>query len=305
MSAKLWVIAAGKGGVGKTFTTSSLGITLSKLGYKVLLVDFDMSGANLHTSFGISLSSKNISSYFQKKSTFTEVIQNTQIPHLSMIQGFWDSWSAPDISLENVQTLISECRKTSFDYVLFDLGPGANPINLELFHEADEKILVSNAEPTAIEKNYRFVEAYLCHGLKVNLDKSRHFDLFKAISEYRGSNKESYFSFRKYLKNSINLDSTLFDEMEKKPVKLIINSCRSHLDQDLGHSIKSVSKKYFDFPLDYVGSIDFDNAVWQSVRGQEPVLIEKPFTPLAGQFLSICKLMTNPNFSANYYRAII
>ena len=42
---KLWVVASGKGGVGKTFVASSVGITLSKLGHSVVIIDLDLSGA--------------------------------------------------------------------------------------------------------------------------------------------------------------------------------------------------------------------------------------------------------------------
>ena len=42
LPAKVWVVASGKGGVGKTFVSSSLGITLSKLGHSVVVVDLDL-----------------------------------------------------------------------------------------------------------------------------------------------------------------------------------------------------------------------------------------------------------------------
>lgn len=305
MSAKIWVVAAGKGGVGKTFTASSIGITLSKLNYKVLVVDFDTSGANLHSNFGLSLAKKNILNYFQDGETIELVTQQTQIPKLSIIQGFWDSWSSPQISVEQARKLVEDCKNTNYDYVVFDLGPGAHPVHLELFSLADEKILVSNAEPTSVEKNYRFIEAYICHSLREDMNKDQQLNLMKCLNEYRTKHKQGFFSFRSYLKNHIGQDFDFFEKLEKSPVRLIVNSCRSRLDEDLGFSIKSVCNKYFDFNIDYLGAIDFDNAVWQSVRGCEPVLIEKPFTPLAGQFLSICKQLTNPNFSANYYRAIV
>lgn len=305
MSAQIWVVAAGKGGVGKTFTASSIGITLSKLNYKVLVVDFDTSGANLHTNFGLSPAKKNLLHYFQDGEILETVTQQTQIPRLSIIQGFWDSWSAPQITIEQARKLVSECRETKFDYVVFDLGPGGHPIHLEMFAQADEKILVTSAEPTSVEKNYRFIEAFICHSLKEDLNKDQYLNLLQCLNDYRSTNKQGCFSFRNYIKNKTGQDFDFFEKLEKSPVRLIVNSCRSRLDEDLGFSIKSVCNKYFDFNIDYVGAIDFDNAVWQSVRGREPVLIEKPFTPLAGQFLSICKQLTNPNFSANYYRAIV
>jgi flagellar biosynthesis protein FlhG len=58
--------------------------------------------------------------------------------------------------------------------------------------------------------------------------------------------------------------------------------------------MKSVCNKFYDLSVDYVGSIDYDNAVWQSVKGGEPVLVAQPFTPLAGQFLTACKHLIAP-----------
>ncbi|MBC6948444.1 hypothetical protein DWB58_10985, partial [candidate division KSB1 bacterium] len=51
--AKIYAIASGKGGVGKTVLTSSLGIALASMGEKVMLVDADFGGANLHTCLGM------------------------------------------------------------------------------------------------------------------------------------------------------------------------------------------------------------------------------------------------------------
>jgi flagellar biosynthesis protein FlhG len=44
------------------------------------------------------------------------------------------------------------------------------------------------------------------------------------------------------------------------------NDDEARRDQDLGHCIKSVCHKYFDLEVDFVGAIDYDNAVWQSAR---------------------------------------
>ena len=41
-SAKVITVTSGKGGVGKTNITVNLGITLSKLGYRVVIIDADL-----------------------------------------------------------------------------------------------------------------------------------------------------------------------------------------------------------------------------------------------------------------------
>ncbi len=305
MAAKIWVTGAGKGGVGKTFVSSSLGITLSKLNHKVLLIDFDLSGANLHTTFGENPSAKNLSNYFKNEAPLKDLYYATQIPRLSLVQGFWDSWSPTSLSVEQVRQMIQDCRELPFDYVLFDLGPGHSQIHLELFFHADERILVTNSEPTSVEKNYRFIEAFICHSLKEDATQDSYAKLEHTLKSYRSHKKQGHFSFRNYLHSECGFDFNFFEQLQQKPLRLIVNESRSRLDQDLGHSIKSVCNKYFDLSIDYVGCIDFDNAVWQSVKSREPVLIDKPFTPLAGQFLSICKHLANPNLNANYFRAVV
>ncbi|MCJ7664955.1 MAG: P-loop NTPase, partial [Desulfobacterales bacterium] len=49
----IWAIAGGKGGIGKSFVTANLGIALCERGKKVIVVDADLGGANLHTLLGI------------------------------------------------------------------------------------------------------------------------------------------------------------------------------------------------------------------------------------------------------------
>ena len=47
----IWPVAGGKGGTGKSTLTANLGVGLSLLGYKVILVDGDLGGADLHLFF--------------------------------------------------------------------------------------------------------------------------------------------------------------------------------------------------------------------------------------------------------------
>ena len=44
----------GKGGVGKTFVSANLAAALSGAGMRVIAVDVDLEGANLHTSLGVA-----------------------------------------------------------------------------------------------------------------------------------------------------------------------------------------------------------------------------------------------------------
>ena len=51
--ARVIVITSGKGGVGKTTTTSNLGMALARLGHRTLLVDADVGLRNLDLLLGL------------------------------------------------------------------------------------------------------------------------------------------------------------------------------------------------------------------------------------------------------------
>lgn len=309
MSASVWVVGSGKGGVGKTFVSTSLGITLSKMNRSVLLVDFDLTGANIHTCFGLKVSERNLRHFFEGSHKLVDLVQPTNVPKLSFIQGYWNDWSRADISVEQVRRFVDSCKSSEFDVVIVDVGASNSSCYMELLKDADERLLLVDPEPTTIEKFYRHLESYVCYSLRENSNAEAFLKIQNALREYRSSHKVGLFSFREYLQNSTGFSFDHFEQLTHKPLRLIVNSARSRLDQDLGHSIKSVCTKYFDLNIDYLGSLDYDNAVWQSCRKMEPTLIEKPFTPLAGQFLTIAKQLlaanSSSNFSANQIKAVV
>lgn len=282
---QMWVVGSGKGGVGKTFVSTSLAITLSKLGHQVVIVDMDLSGANVHTSLGVDPSHLSLRHYFDGQKQLSEIVLPTPHLKLSYIQGLWDTWSSYEVTADQIKAMIPEFKKLNAEYIIVDLGVGASPAYMEFFKEADEKILVTNPEPTTIEKTYRYIESYICSSLKEELSKEQYEQLIIQLREHRQGTLTEELSFKQLLRGR---------SFTKIPIRLVMNSSRSQTNKELGYSMKSVTKKYYDLGLDYIGAIDYDNAVWQSVKGCEHVLFAQPFTPLAGQFLSACKHLIDP-----------
>lgn len=293
---KTWCIASGKGGVGKSFVSTSLAITLAKLGNSVAIIDLDLSGANIHTCLGMLPSPKGLRQYLENDSTsLQEVLSQTAIPRLSFIQGLWDTWAATEISEKNVDRLFEDIKGLHFDIVLLDLGAGSSKSQLDLFRRCDEKILVTTPEPTSVEKSYRFLESYLCHKLSFDMNKDSFDNLLSTLKTHKSTLNNKPFSFRNYLKGREDFNIDHFDSINQSPIHLIINTCRNQQDHNLGYSIKSVCNKYFDLHVDFSGFIDFENTVWQTSRNKEHVLITQPFSGLGGQFLSVTKHLINTN----------
>lgn len=292
--AKVWVVGSGKGGVGKTFVSTSLAISLSKLGHNVVVVDLDLSGANVHTALGLNPSHMNIRHFFESQKALQELVIPTPFSKLSYIQGYWDSWVPTDFAPNQIQKLIPELHTLRADYVIVDIGAGAMAGHLDLFKAADEKIIVSSPEPSSIEKTYRYLEAYVCNTLREDAAPEAWDKLLSTLRHHRQGSLGRPFSFKTYLTSQSGIEYSFFESLSKNPIRLIVNGCRNHENTELGYSMKSVCNKYYDLSIDFAGAIDFDNAVWQAARVREPMLISQPFTPLAGQFLNICKHLIDP-----------
>src|ERR1035437_5547423 len=81
-------VGGGKGGVGKSFVSSSLSIFLAQLGFNTLTVDLDLGGANLPTSLGLPLSNKGINEFVMNpRLEFKDILQETHWPKLKLISG--------------------------------------------------------------------------------------------------------------------------------------------------------------------------------------------------------------------------
>jgi len=291
---KIWGVCSGKGGVGKSFITSSLGVTLTKQGLKVTLVDLDLSGANLHSWFGISPFNSGVAEYFNgNKPKLNELETASGVHNLKVVVGFNQSWSKPELSDQSLHDFVNDLKKLNSDVVIVDMGAGSSKENLALLELLDEKILVTSPEPQSIESHYRLLESYMMYSLKQKLSEDKFNQLIYDLKAFRQNNLGKPFSFRNFLAEN-EIFQSWEDLKPKKPMRLIINQVRSFDDENLGPSIKSVVNKYFDSELDYLGYFQFDNAVWQCARKKSAVLIEQPFNPLVGQFLAMTKQLVDP-----------
>ncbi|NUM89669.1 MAG: P-loop NTPase, partial [Bdellovibrionales bacterium] len=89
---QVWAIGGGKGGVGKTLVTANFAITLARAGAKVVVVDLDLGGANLHTCLGVDVSRHTLTDLFSPEvRNLEDLAVPTVIPNLSLISGAQDS----------------------------------------------------------------------------------------------------------------------------------------------------------------------------------------------------------------------
>lgn len=305
MAPQVWVVGAGKGGVGKTFVATSLGITLSRLNKKILIVDLDPSGANVHTCFSLDQCPGGMEKFWYEGASLASLAQPTNVLRVSIIRGMSNHWVPWTPTAEDARHFVAEARKLGYDHVIVDAGPGANQFQLELVLNADETFFVTNPEPPSIEKTYRLLESVLSYRWIQSDPKLLHKLVNESLLRYRKTLAASEIAFHDFVLRE-------FPELEgeqKVPtlprMRLIVNGARGPQDHMLGFSIQSVSRKHFNIDLQYLGSVDYDNAVWQTMRNFQMVLVDKPLTPVTAQVLAIVRTLEESRMDSSFARAVI
>jgi flagellar biosynthesis protein FlhG len=276
---QIWAVGGGKGGVGKSLVASSLAISLSRMGNKVVAIDLDLGAANLHTALGVEPPRKTLSDFLTSGTgNLPECLTPTGVPNLDLISGAQDAVGVANLGMEQKVRLLQQVRELDADYVVFDLGAGTNYNTLDFFIYADIGVITLLPEPTSIENAYRFIKSIYYRRLKLSpkLRKVQH--LIDAAMRGKGEHgiRTPADLFREVNKANPEAGMHLKAEIEKLRPKLVVNQARTQTDVDIGFSVKSVCKKYFGIEMDYVGYLDYDSAVWQAVRRKRPLMLEFP-----------------------------
>jgi len=157
-AAKVITVTSGKGGVGKTNITVNLAITLSKMGFKVAILDVDFGFANVDVMLGITA-----------KYTLLELIRGerdifeilTDGPYnIQFLSGGSGVEELIQLDKKHIGKFISNISLLDkiFDVILIDTGAGLSRNIMSFILAADEVLLVTTPEPTAITDAYAMIK---------------------------------------------------------------------------------------------------------------------------------------------------
>ncbi len=293
----VWAIGGGKGGIGKSFISSSLAICLTRMGKPVTLVDLDLGSANLHTCLGIKIPNQTLSDFVSGRVTdLNQIAMNTEIAGLKFISGFNDALNIADMNRNAKAQLITALRGLSTPYVILDLGAGTSETTLDFFLAADKNIVAVTPEPTSIENAYRFMKSSFYRKLRQAESELGIQSLIEAAMDSRNQHgiRSPADLLRFIAQSNPEAGMRLEQKISEYQIQVLLNQVRTRQDIDLGHSMKSVCRKYFGIEANYLGYIDHDNAVWQSLRKRRPLVVEYPYSSIVGQFMQTTKNLLNP-----------
>jgi flagellar biosynthesis protein FlhG len=136
-------VGGGKGGIGKTILTANLGICFAKNKWRVVLVDADLGGSNLHTCLGIDFPEVSLSDFVGRRvEKIEDVIVETGIEGLRLISGAQDFLGSANIKYTQKLRVLKQIFKIDTEVVLMDLGSGTSFNVLDFFLASDLGIVV-------------------------------------------------------------------------------------------------------------------------------------------------------------------
>ena len=288
---KILAIGGGKGGVGKSFVASNIGILLAQSGSKVILADLDLGGANLHTWLGVNSPSKSLSDFISRETlNISKLLISTKIPGLSLISGAKDGVEIANLKYTQKRRFLSALRNMDADYIVIDLGAGTSYNTVDFFLLADIQLMVVIPEPTSIENAYRFIKNSFFRQVFHN---SKNFGLKSVVTPILRTHNPYNISTPKTLIdyfNKLGGSNTVFieEQLQIFMPKIILNQVRTEKDKLVGLAMKDACSKYFNLNMTFLGYISEDDSVWKSVLNRKPLAVATPDSVPIQQLKKIC-----------------
>ena len=154
-------VVSGKGGVGKSFVTSSLASAMNKAGYKVGIMDADITGPSIPKMFGVHGQVYGI----EEGMVPMEAADGTKIMSINLLLEDEEApviWRGPVVA-GVVKQFWNETFWGEIDYLFVDMPPGTGDVPLTVFQSlpVDGIVIVTSPQELVqmiVKKAYNMAE---------------------------------------------------------------------------------------------------------------------------------------------------
>lgn len=273
---EVWAFGGGKGGTGKTAIAASVGFQLSRLGRRVVLVDADFGGANLHTCLGMGQPARSLLDFVRAgESLIDEYVVATPYPNLRLIGGRSDE-GAGTLPAGWPSRLSTALRSLAVDIALVDLGAGVSPETVDGMSLADRQVVITVPEPTAIENVASLLRSLCLQRLIQQIPSN---DVRRRLVAVQSGSagarvrvaEDALREVEEADPGFLGAARAVIGEMA---VSLVTNQVRDEADRNFGAQATAVIRRHFGLPMAYSGFVHHDDAVWRTLRRGKMFMVE-------------------------------
>jgi len=154
---RIITITSGKGGVGKTNVSVNMALAYARLGKKVVVMDADLGLANVNIMLNM-VPKFTLYDMIRKRKTMKEIMVETEYG-ISIVAGASGFSKVANLTDEERQSFIEELNTLSFaDVIIIDTSAGVSSNVLDFIAAADDAVIITTPEPTAITDAYGIIK---------------------------------------------------------------------------------------------------------------------------------------------------
>lgn len=207
---RIIAVTSGKGGVGKTNLTINLALALTEYGQRVIILDGDLGLANVDVAFGLT-ARYTIEHLLSGEKTIEQILLAGPrgvgiIPGGSGVQELANLERA---KLSNVIANLGRLEKMA-DLLIIDTGAGLGNIVTNFLRAADDIVLVTTPEPTALTDAYGLLKSLRQEANEVPIHVV--INRVRTEADARATFKRLDVAVQKFLQKSINMLGWVYDD---------------------------------------------------------------------------------------------
>ena len=179
---RIITISSGKGGVGKTNLSVNMALAFARIGRKVVVMDADLGLANINVMFNL-IPKYNLYHVIKKQKTIQEILVETEYG-ISIVAGASGFSQIANMGRKERQDFIEEMNSLSFaDIIIIDTGAGVSSNVLDFIAAADDAIIVTTPEPTAITDAYSIMKIIATEYRSIDMELKLVVNRAKGVAE--------------------------------------------------------------------------------------------------------------------------
>ncbi|MCF6336093.1 MAG: MinD/ParA family protein [Spirochaetales bacterium] len=228
-------VSSGKGGVGKTNMSINIAIAYAQLGKKVLVMDADLGLANVNVAMGI-IPKYNLYHLIRQKKKMQDIIINTDFG-IQIVAGASGFSKIANLSDEERENFIGEISSMdAVDIIVIDTSAGVSSNVLDFIAAADDAIIVTTPEPTAITDAYGIIKIIATEIDNMNLGLKLIVNRVKSVTEGKKVAERVINIASQFLNLKVDYLGYVYDDpqvsqaiLKQKPFMIIDPNCKASI----------------------------------------------------------------------------